>query len=440
MKLHILIIVFSFFSCFFVISADADTVRAGKKDGCWQISINDKPWELKGVGCAKVSGEKADYLKMAADLGATTVRTWGADQLSQEYLDKAAAYGLKVNVGLWLSWVNPPGSAAQDASYLPTAKEEFVQKRERERQLVLGTVKKFKDHPAVLMWNLGNEVIYFSQDVREREAFCRFLASLIQEVKTLDPTHPVSYVCAGGWDLYEELDFLERYVPGLDLIGINQFCPYAGMDFIETLWRLKKMRKPYYMGEFGPIGPWTSAFDSLGQPIDNSDPEKAKFYDLYLHQLDEKRNKNCLGGYAYLLGDSTQDTLTWWSINYGPSYREAYHQIYRYYTGKTLPNKPPRCLALYADKRNIKPGDTVTVLVAADDPENDALTYECFLATSQIGNASHNKNSVISKALSSGTSCGFTAPEQPGIYRFHVIIYDGKGNCATQNLAFQVVP
>ena len=35
-------------------------------------------------------------MALAKEIGATTVRTWGVDQISKEYLDQAEKYGLKV--------------------------------------------------------------------------------------------------------------------------------------------------------------------------------------------------------------------------------------------------------------------------------------------------------------------------------------------------------
>jgi hypothetical protein len=413
-------------------------VDVAKEKGKWVLKVNGKDLDLKGVGCGQAfDPEGLSYLGMAKEAGATTVRTWGVDQISKEYLDEAQKQGLYVNVGAWFSWCNPPGRGV-DASYV-SDNAEFVQKREREKALIIECVKKFKDHPAVLMWTLGNETIYFSNSREEKIAFCKLIADIARQIKTIDPHHPVSYICAGGWQLRDSLDLLKEHAPEIDIIGVNQFCPYAGMDFIQTLWNEKKMDKPYYMGEFGPIGPWTAPTDIFGQPIDDTDVEKAKHYDMYLYQLSLKREMDCLGGYAYLLGNGTQDTLTWWNINYKKLKREAFYRIKYYYTGEAPKNFPPHCTQLYMDKRIVKPKEKITAYIDGADRDKDLLTYDFFIASSKVGNEAYSINQKVDvKVLEKGKTCIFEAPEKPGIYRFHALVSDPHDNCATQNITFKV--
>ena len=375
------------------------------------------------MGCGEAFDKEdgTNYLAMAKELGATTVRTWGIDQISKEYLDEAEKQGLRVNVGAWFSWCNPPGRPV-DASYVSNDSK-YVEKREREKMMLLNAVKAYKDHPAVLMWTIGNETIYFSNDKNEKAAFCKFIKEIIKEIKTIDPHHPVSYVCSGGWGLLEELEYLQKYVPELDIIGVNQFCPYAGMDFVQGIWEWKKIDKPYYMGEFGPIGPWTSPKDIFGEPVDDDDLYKAKYYDLYLYQIQMRQKKDCLGGYAYLLGTGTQDTLTWWNINYKRFKKQSFQRIQYYYTGNAPKNFAPRITQLYMDRRIVKPGEKITVMINGADRDKEKLSYDFFIATSRVGNESYNINRKVEvKIIKTGKVCIFEAPSYPGIYRFHALV------------------
>ncbi len=76
-------------------------VEISGSKGQWELVVNGKPFRLKGAGVSRISGkfEKADFLKLAKELGANTVRTWGIDQGTLEYLNKAQEYGLYVNAG-----------------------------------------------------------------------------------------------------------------------------------------------------------------------------------------------------------------------------------------------------------------------------------------------------------------------------------------------------
>src|SRR5688500_1668590 len=80
----------------------AGTDRVEKHGTQWQLRVDGELFRIKGVGCNQATGEKGeDYLRMAREMGANTVRTWGGAPRS--YLDQAAAHGLMVNLGVWLN-------------------------------------------------------------------------------------------------------------------------------------------------------------------------------------------------------------------------------------------------------------------------------------------------------------------------------------------------
>lgn len=69
--------------------------------------------------------------------------------------------------------------------------EEAVQKQ---RQMVRDAVTRFKDHPALLAWGVGNEVELMSDP---RLVFGE-LNELAKIVKSIDPNHPTDVVIAGA--------------------------------------------------------------------------------------------------------------------------------------------------------------------------------------------------------------------------------------------------
>ncbi len=147
--------------------------------GSWQLLLDGKPFFIQGVGVGYAWGKDGEnYLKLARDMGANAVRTWGVNQGTVDYLNTAYEYGLKVDAGIWLN--HPYGESS--ISYIGNTRY-----KQKAREKTLQYVKKFKDHPAVLMWNVGNEVLFFSRSDKERIAFCRFLEELVQEIKKIDP-------------------------------------------------------------------------------------------------------------------------------------------------------------------------------------------------------------------------------------------------------------
>ena len=163
---------------------EAGPVRLVREGEGWRVLAGGKPFRILGVGVGLKKGLAGeDFLQQAAALGATAVRTWGVDQGTKEYLDRANALGLMVAAGIWLDWVTP-GAGVSYIGDTPT--------KRKLRSQALAYVQRFKDHPAILCWGLGNEVFAFSKDNEpERKAFALFLNELAREIKRLDPDRAV---------------------------------------------------------------------------------------------------------------------------------------------------------------------------------------------------------------------------------------------------------
>jgi endo-1,4-beta-mannosidase len=128
-----------------------------------------------------------------------------------------------------------------------------------EETLLQAVVSRLKDHPAVGLWNLGNEPDLFARppDPATGRAWARNLAAL---VRSIDPVHPVTCGLHADslWydnglrvnDVFAEMDFAvmhgyPMYVPWLD----NPLDP----DFVPYLCALTSAlaNKPALMEEFG---------------------------------------------------------------------------------------------------------------------------------------------------------------------------------------------
>ncbi|MGC8107659.1 glycoside hydrolase family 2 TIM barrel-domain containing protein, partial [Salmonella enterica] len=77
-------------------------------------------------------------------LGANSFRTWGADDLDSQ-LTEAQRLGLTVTIGIWL------GHTEQGFRYGDA--RQVTRQYERAKQAIL----KYRNHPALLMWGIGNE-------------------------------------------------------------------------------------------------------------------------------------------------------------------------------------------------------------------------------------------------------------------------------------------
>ena len=120
------------------VQAEPIPVRLQISQGHHQLVRGDKPYFVKGAG-----GEGC--MLKPAEAGANSIRTWGVEGIG-ESLDQAQRSGLTVCAGIWLGQVCQ-GFDWSDAASLV-----------EQRDIVRKTVEKYKDHPALLMWSLGNEM------------------------------------------------------------------------------------------------------------------------------------------------------------------------------------------------------------------------------------------------------------------------------------------
>ncbi len=388
----------------------------------YELFLNNKPFYIQGAGVDQAFGEKGEnYLKMAKELGANAVRTWGTDQGTKEYLDEAHRQGLYVDAGVWLNYVD----AKKTVSYISDF--DYMAKKEAE---VLNYVKTYRDHPAILMWNLGNEVISFTPLEEERVAFCKYLEKLVQKVHVLDPNHPVLYACGGA----RELAYFEKYVPSLDIIGVND---YGSPLMVESRWKELDFGIPYLFTEFGAYGPWDLRKDANGRFIESGDYIKAAQYRNYWKLVRERRGKN-IGGFVFHLGETTQETLTFFNINFHEYKKEPFIVMEELYRGIKKPKHAPRIKSFTGVPAVIGTGKPFKVNLNMEGPIGE-WSYEYKVSTAIEGVLAHHVNSevpVTGEAM--GGRATLYAPTRPGLYRVYGMVKDQSGNLASINHTLKV--
>lgn len=413
-------------ACLFLaaVSLEASEVHVRGRKGAWYLEVDKIPFYVKGVGCGLAFGKRGeDYLKLAGEMGANSVRTWGTDQGTKEYLDQAQAYGLKVAAGIWLNYVDSKGRF----SYLHN--EEYKRAKRRE---VLDYVARFKSHPAILVWGLGNEAIFFTKDEDEKVALCRFMEELIAEIHKIDPDHPVLYASAGTQDL----PYLKKYVPSLDIVGINE---YGSIRTAHGAWDYLGFDKPYIFTEYGPYLSIDRPKDINGRAIELSDFDKAKRYKEFVGQIYEFRGSN-LGGFAFHLGETTQESMTWWNLNEGPLKRASFWAIYEAYAGQKAACVPVRIKKLHLNKtKNLDPEETIEVKVDYDPQSEEGLVFEYAISTAEENVLEYYVNKYLPiQAQADGAHALIKAPAGKGTYRVYCFIKDKQGNVSSQSCSISV--
>jgi len=139
----------------------------------WQLLRNGNPYYIIGAG-----GET--HLNELVEIGGNSIRTWGSEN-AQTVLDEAHKLGLTVLLGLWVQHERH-GFDYNDT--LAVAKQLASFKV---------TIDQFKNHPALLMWGIGNEVNLSYTNPKVWNA----IQDIAKYAHQSDPNHPTTTVTAG---------------------------------------------------------------------------------------------------------------------------------------------------------------------------------------------------------------------------------------------------
>ena len=395
-----------------------------KNSGAWELLVDGKPFYVKGVGCNLAKGEKGeDFLHMAHDMGANTVRTWGGAPRS--YLDKAHSEKLMVDLGIW---IDPIRDAGSKQSYL---NPRFVGEVERQ---ILFYVREMKDHPALLSWNIGNEALSFTDDPAEKQALGEFLESIVRLVHGEDPNHPVLYSCSADRDLAD----LKKLVPSINIVGTNV---YGSLSPVLGWMRNNDYDKPLLVTEFGPLGAWDCPKDKNSVPYDPFDHIKTNDYLSIWRQIEAAKGK-VIGGFAFVLGEPrNQDSLSWYNLNLGDLKRDAFIALSAIYHGKKIGNHAPKILGVtLSQNAQLTPGQRIEIDVQARDADGDRVTYDYFVTNIALDPLIVEPPQFFpaeTEVLGPGKA-RIRVPNDPGNYRVYALVKDTHKNAAVTNRSIQV--
>ena len=400
-----------------------------RTDSGYQLLRGGEPYEIRGAGMG------IDDIERFARHGGNSIRTWSTlsdYQDTRALLDAAHEHGVTVALGLPMK-AERHGFDYNDAEAVAA---QFELMREE--------VLKYRDHPALLAWLIGNELNHHYTNPAVYDAV-NDVAAMIHE---LDPNHPVSSTMSGRHEdviaeiaaRAPELDFLSFQLYG-SLFGLPQFLEENGLD------------KPFMVTEWGAIGYWEMEQTSWGIPTELNSSEKGRIFERgYREILEPLKSQGLIGDYVFLWGQKQERTPTWFGMfTQAGEATEVVDVMERIWTGGEPVNRAPRVGSLKLDGKiatesvKLVAGEAYEAVVDVADPDGDALTYRWELKPESTSRASGGDfeaaiDSIVgyfSKTDEAATQ--LTAPAA-GEYRLFVYAYDGQGHAAHANIPFLVEP
>lgn len=387
--------------------------------GAFRLLRGGKPFFVKGAG-------GSGSLERLKATGANAIRTWGVDENTGKLLDDAHKLGIGVVVGVWL------GHERHGFNY--NKADQVADQVGKVRD----AIQKYKNHPAVLAWGLGNEMEGY--DKADNAAIWSHLEALASMAHRLDPSHPTMTVVAelGG----EKVKWLERLCPSIDILGINS---YAGGPSIPVRYKDLGGTKPYLLTEFGPAGTWETSKTDWGAPIEPTSTEKAGSYKKTWTDAIANQPMS-LGGFAFTWGNKQESTATWFGMLLPDgSKTPAVDAMTELWTGKAPADRCPTVSPLQlSGSAAVEPGATLSATLTASDPEGKPVSVKWVLtgdsASVNLGGDAEAAPPTFPDALSktSGTGATVTLPKAPGPYRLFAYVTDPAGNSSIANVPLLV--
>ena len=253
-------------------------------------------FQIKGV-CGESDMERL------ARLGVNTVRgyTLGEPEIMRKKLDDAHRLGMKMIVSEWM-----PHHGKNKSKDGVLWEFDYKAKDDKMVESLIRKVEGIGDHPAILMWGLGNEV-------HLDEPYLRVVNRMSQEIHKRFPHHITSLTMVNAKP--EAIAAVKKFAPDIDVLGIQSYSRGAVRGAIrktEELWG-----KPFYMSEFNGNGPWNFQKTEWDVPLD--EPVTNKVSDLKDCYAAIDASPLCLGSTVFVWGHyAVDDRPTYFSLLLDP--------------------------------------------------------------------------------------------------------------------------
>ncbi|MBW8863868.1 MAG: hypothetical protein JF609_02900 [Verrucomicrobia bacterium] len=411
----------------------SETVKPGgpvkvqilETNGGYQLYVDHNPFYIKGAGMETGSQESL------VQHGGNSLRTWGTDdKRTPQLLDRALTNHLYVTLGLRM------GLERQGFDYDDEAA--VARQLARVKQEVL----KYKDHPAVIIWAIGNELNLNAKNPKVWDA----VNDVSKMIHQIDPNHLTTTPLSGfNREVVQEV---KKRAPDLDLVS---FQMYADIVNLPHYLRDADWNGPYMITEWGATGHWEVKKTGWGAPIENDSTTKANSYQKRFETVIGADHKECVGSYVFLWGHKQERTPTWYGMFLDSGETTPAVDVMQYlWTGAWPEFRCPQLHGAWLNGKtayqniHLKSGQSYPAKVQALDDKNMPLTFvwEVMAESTDLktGGDFESRPQSVPDLIedAAGGEITMRAPAKPGAYRLFAYVFDGKGHAAHMNIPFYV--
>jgi hypothetical protein len=403
------------------ISAQPVKVEIIENDTGYELLRGGEPYYIKGAGAK-------EHFALLEESGANSIRLWSTSKAA--LLDSAVEHGMTVCLGLNIR----PERTGMDYNDEYAVRGQIEQLKQE--------VLKFKDHPAILFWGIGNEVDLKYANFKVWET----VEELARFIKEVDPNHPTMTVIAG---LNASKAFLiNKHCPSVDVLGVNA---YGSIERTPINIRKYNWDKPYVVTEWGVNGPFEAKTTSWKAKLEPPNGVKAAQRFRRYKELIEDDEERCLGSYCFLWGQKQESTATWHGMFIGDGCpTDAVDVMHHCWTGDWPENRAASVMSMELNdvKWNldhvISGGSSADLSVEYQSYNNKEVAIELKLypesQTKKMGGDQQKSLEeipleIVSQELNQFT---FIAPKETGAYRVFAYTQTEHGRCSVANIPFLV--
>lgn len=259
-----------------------------------EVRFKDRPLPATGPGKDGVSQEAVDHFRQLADL--------------------AQKYNIKLIVGLVTGWMSgqlfvPPALEGRDILTDPVSLTWQV-------RLVRTMVKEFKDHPAILAWDLGNECNAMQSVDNNMQAYV-WTATVANAIRAYDPAKPI---VSGMHGLTSDSQGKWRIQDQAELTDVLTTHPYpfwvrhANLDPANTIRTI--MHSAAESNFYANVGSKPCLVEEVGimGPLEANEKTKSAFLRSILYNNWAHNNHGLLWWCAYDQNQLEQTPYEWYAV------------------------------------------------------------------------------------------------------------------------------